>query len=196
MANNNEQEAEIEETLDLPETKEGEEDLTDWKAEAQKLRDKAMVSKERAKSLRDKLAEKDAAIAALAGTKKPEPSKTGELDETQLDYLDVKGISEAEDIKVIEDIVKKTGMTVRQTLKDDYVLKKLEANKAARDVKDATPSATKRSGGSQSNDLETALAKYTAAGYSPDALPTDFKLRLAVVNAVANATKTNKPSWH
>jgi hypothetical protein len=187
---------EVEETFDLPaEPAEGEEDTTDWKAETQKLRDKAIAQRERTKSYKAKLAEKDAAIAALAG-KKPEPSKTGELDETQLDYLDVKGVSEAEDIKVIEDIVKKTGMTVRQALKDDYVLKKLEANKAARDVKDATPSGTKRSGGSQANDLETALAKYTQSGYSPDALPADFKLRLAVVNAVANATKTNKPSWH
>lgn len=186
----------VEETLDLPAMEEGEEDSTDWKAEAKKLQDKAIAQRERTKTLKQQLKDKETAIAALAGTKKPESSTTGELDEAQLDYLDVKGISDADDIKVIEDIVKKTGMTVRQALKDDYVSAKLEANKAAREVKDATPSATKRSSSGGGNDLETAIAKYTQANYSPDALPTDFKLRAAVVNAVANATKTNKPSWH
>lgn len=191
----NESNDEVEETLDLPEVEEGEEDTTDWKGEAQKLRDKAIAQRERTKSLKQQLKDKETAIAALAG-KKPEPSKTGELDETALGYLDLKGISEAEDIKVIEGLIKKTGMTVREALKDDYVQSKLTANKAAREVKDATPSSTKRTGSSGGSDLATAIAKYEQSGYSPDTLPTDFKLRAAVVNAVANATKTNKPAWH
>lgn len=121
-----------------------------------------------------------------------EKQNTGELDETQLDYLDLKGISETEDIKVIEDIVKKTGMTIRQALKDDYVVGKLDKNKANREVKDATPSASKRSGGSQTNDLATAIAKYDANGTLPD----DFALRSAVINAKVEASNTNKPAWH
>lgn len=189
---------EAEEILDLPaEVAEGEEDLTDWKAEAKKLQDKAIRQRESTKTLKQKLKDKETAIEALAGTKKAEPTKTGELDETQLDYLDLKGINDADDIKVIENIIKKTGVTVREALKDEYVQSKLASNKAAREVKEATPSSSKRgSSGNQGTDLATALAKYEAAGYSPDALPTDFTLRKAVVNAVANATKTNKPSWH
>lgn len=188
---------EVEEPLELPaEPADGEEDTTDWKAEAQKLQNKAIAQREKTKSFKAKLAEKDAAIAALAGNKKAEPTQTGELDETQLDYLDVKGISEPDDIKIIESIVKRTGMTVRQALKDEYVVSKLEANKAQREVKEATPSSTKRGAGTGGNDLATALAKYEQAGYSPDALPTDFKLRIAVVNAVSQATKSNKPAWH
>lgn len=192
----NEESTEVEETLDLPELKEGEEDTTDWKAEAKKLQDKAIAQRERTKTLKQQLKDKETAIATLAGTKKADTSKTDGLDETALDYLDLKGISESEDIKAIESIIKKTGMTVREALKDEYVVAKLDANKKAREVKEATPSATKRTGNSGGNDLATAIAKYEQSGYSPDTLPTDFKLRLAVVNAVATATKTNKPSWH
>lgn len=125
---------------------------------------------------------------------KTAPSKTetkAELDETQLDYLDLKGITESEDITIIENIVKKTGMTVRQALKDDYVLSKLDANKADRDVKSATPSSTKR-GGSQTNDVASALAKFDQTGELPD----DFTLRSEVINATVERNNTNKPSWH
>ena len=115
----------------------------------------------------------------------------GDLDETQLDYLDLKGIGESEDIKVIEDIVKKTGMTVRQALKDEYVQSKLNTNKQAREVRGATPSATKR-GGNQSNDIASAIAKFEQTGE----LPTDFTLRSAVVNATVSKSNSNKPSWH
>lgn len=118
-------------------------------------------------------------------------AKTGELDETQLDYLDLKGITDNEDIDVIQSIVKKTGMTVRQALKDDYVLKKLEANKAQREVKGATPSSTKR-GGNNSGELASALAKFEATGELPD----DFALRSAVVNAKVDSSNGNKPAWH
>lgn len=190
METENEQTVELEETLDLPEVNEGEEDTTDWKAEAQKLREKAIKQREATKSFKQKLADKDKAIEALAG-RKPDQSKTGELDETQLDYLDVKGISEPEDIKVIESIVKKTGMTVRQALKDEYVLSKIEANKAQREVKDATPSSTKR-GGNQSNDLSSALARFEQTGE----LPTDYALKTAVINATVDKSNSNKPSWH
>ena len=191
-----EEEEVVEESLDLPKVVEGEEDTTDWKAEAQKLRDKAIAQRERTKTLKLKLADKEKAIEALAtGSKKAEPSKTGELDETQLDYLDLKGVSEAEDVKIIEDIVKKTGMTVRQALKDDYVQAKLTANKGQREVKDATPSGTKRSGNSGGTDIATAIAKYEQANYDPASLPDNFALRSAVINAITAKTDPNRPAW-
>lgn len=190
MEKNEEVELEVEETLDLPEeVEEGEEDSTDWKAEAKKLQNKAISQREKTKGLKQKLADKDKAIEALAGTKAPVTA--GDLDETQLDYLDLKGIGESEDIKVIEDIVKKTGMTVRQALKDEYVQSKLNTNKQAREVRGATPSATKR-GGNQSNDIASAIAKFEQTGE----LPTDFTLRSAVVNATVSKSNSNKPSWH
>lgn len=193
MATENEAGVEIEETLELPEVVEGEEDTTDYKEEALKLRDKAIAQRERTKAIKKERDEAKKALETLSKVKGDEPSKskTGELDETQLDYLDLKGFTEADDIKIIERHVQRTGETVRQALKDEYVLSKLEANKAHREVKDATPSGTKR-GGNQSNDLASALAKFEQTGE----LPTDFTLRSAVVNAKVDKSNSNKPAWH
>lgn len=184
----NEVHEEVEETLDLPETEEGEEDATDWKAEAQKLRDKAIAQRERTKSLKQQLAEAKTAKAESVSSKQ----STGELDETTLDYLDLKGITEPEDLKIIENIVKKTGMSVRNALKDEYVTSKLAANKANREVKGATPSSTRRSGAG-TDSVEVAVARYKASGYKD--LPSDFKLRSAVVNAIEAETDANRPPW-
>lgn len=194
MQTNEPEAAEVEETLDLPEVEEGQEDTTDWKAEAQKLRDKAIAQRATTKSLKDQLKEAKAAVESVKAPKQTQdPSKADGLDETALDYLDVKGISEDEDIKVIESIVKKTGMTVRQALKDDFVQAKLTANKAQRDVKAATPSSTKHAGAGQGNELQAAIAKYEQSGYKD--LPKDFALRSQVVNAIADKLNPNKPAW-
>ena len=57
MADENQKNEEVEETLDLPEVQEGEEDTTDWKSEAQKLREKAIAQRERTKALKEQLKE-------------------------------------------------------------------------------------------------------------------------------------------
>jgi hypothetical protein len=193
----NEGTVEVEENLDLPEVVEGEEDTTDWKAEAQKLREKAIAQRERTKALKGELKEAKAKAESTPAPKTTQnASKADGLDETALDYLDVKGVTDTQDIKVVEDIVKKTGMTVREALKDDYVVAKLAANKAARDVKDAMPSGTKRSGGNQGVDLSSAVARYEASGYDAKTLPDDYVSRTAIINAVAAKHGTNKPAWH
>lgn len=185
-------EVEVEENLDLPEVEEGEEDTTDWKAEAQKLRDKAISQRERTKSLKKDLADARKAVGVVAGSKEtPSQPKTGDLDETQLDYLDLKGITESEDIDVIQKVIQKTGQTVREALKDDYVVAKLNALKQEREVKGATPSATRR-GGDQSSDVASAIAKFEATGV----LPADFELASKVTDAIVERGNTNKPSWH
>ena len=135
-------------------------------------------------------------VKAVKAELKPEEkvvpqSKTGELDDNALDYLDLKGVTESEDIKIIEDIVKKTGMTVRQALKDDYVVAKLETNKKAREVANATPSATKRGSGSSAQDVDSAITKFELTGE----LPADYELRSAVVNKMEEKTNKSLPSW-
>jgi hypothetical protein len=193
METENQEVEEKDENLELPpDPKEGEEDTTNWKEEALKLRDKAISQRERTKAIKQELKKaKDAVDVITASKKEPIPAKTGELDETTLDYLDLKGINEAEDIKIVEDVVKKTGMTVRQVLKDEYVQTKLTANKAKREVKDATPSRTNR-GGSQQSDVAAEIAKFEQTGKLPD----DFALKSAVINAIVDKANTNKPSWH
>jgi len=150
--------------------------VTDWEAEAKKARGIAA-------RLRTKLVK--------ATEKKVEPQAKSELDDSQLDYLDLKGITDPDEIEVIQKIVTKTGQTVRQALKDDYVVTKLEALRKDKEVKNATPSATKR-GGSQTNDLATALARFDQTGE----LPSDFGLKSQVVNAIEERSSTNKPAWH
>lgn len=183
-------EAEVEETLDLPVVNEGEDDTTDWKAEAQKLQNKAISQRERTKTLKKELADARKATEIVAGSKPSQP-KTGELDETQLDYLDIKGITESEDIAVIQKVIQKTGQTVREALKDEYVVAKLTSLKAEREVKSATPGSTRRSG-NQTGDIASAVAKFEATGVLPD----DFELASKVTDAVATKGNRNKPSWH
>ena len=191
MENEN-QPAEVEETLDLPEVAEGEEDTTDWKAEAQKLRDKAISQRERTRMLKREVAEAKAEAKKLAETTKSTPNspKTGELDDTVLDYFDVKGYTESDELDVFKNIMQKTGMSAREVLKDEYALAKVKAIRDARAVKDAITSATKRGGG-QTNDLERAISDFEKTGKLPD----DFEFRTKVVNAIANKDDVSKPRW-
>lgn len=117
-------------------------------------------------------------------------AKTGELSETQLDYLDLKGVTEEADIDVIQKVMQRTGQTVRQALGDDYVISKLAANKAKREVLDATPSGTRRAGG-QSSDVGAALAKFKETGV----LPEDRELADKVVDSMTKAGNDRLPPW-
>lgn len=193
MEPNEPEAAEVEETLDLPEVEEGEEDTTDWKGEAQKLREKAIAQRERTKAKNQRIAELEKAVEAVAATKKaPTPPKTGELDETQLDYLDLKGISDQDEIDLIQNVMQRTGQTVRNALKDDYIQDKLAKLRADKQVQEATPSSTRRSGQSAGSSLELDVAKYEQSGKLPD----DFERRSAVINAKVEKENTNKPAWH
>ena len=181
----------VEENLELPTVEEGEEDSTDYKAEALKLRDKAIAQRERTKALKKELADTKKAVEIAAGiTKEPTPVKTDELSETQLDYLDLKGVSDADDIAVIHKVMQRTGMTVRQALGDEYVTQKLAANKAKRDVQAAIPGNTKRAGG-QVGDIASAVAKFKDTGQ----LPEDRELANAVVDSVAKSGNDRLPPW-
>lgn len=121
----------------------------------------------------------------------PSKKNTGELDDTQLDYLDLKGISDQDDIDLIQKVMTKTGQSLREVLKDDYVQSKLEAAKQERAVKDATPSGTKR-GGNQQSDASAIIARFEATGEMPD----DFASREKVVEYLVKKDHHNAPSWH
>jgi hypothetical protein len=125
-----------------------------------------------------------------SGETKATQNTANELNDAQLNYLDVKGVYEPEDISIVETFVQKTGKTVREALRDDYVTSKLQSNKTAREVQEAMPSGSKR-GGNSGNDLASAIAKYEATG----TLPTDFGMRSAVINAFVDKGHKNKPSW-
>ncbi len=128
------------------------------------------------------------------GITKEEPitdKKTDTLDDTQLDYLDLKGITEDEDIQIIEGVMKKTGKTLREVLKDDYVTTRLEANKKERTTLYATPSSTKRGSGASEPNLDALVAKYERTRE----LPTDFELRSKVINALTAKDNVHVPAY-
>lgn len=178
----------VEETLDLPpESGEGEEDTTDWKAEAKKLQEKAIKQRETTKELKAKLKE----LTPKEKAEVKQEAKTGELDDTQLDYLDLKGISEDEDIAVIKNIMKKTGQTVREALKDDYVVAKLKDLKVARDVKTATPTATKRSGQQTTDNVDYWFQKYESSGELPKGMPAGMAAKLVSRRAAQDDAHRN-----
>lgn len=180
----------IEETDELEELNLDEDtvetDTTDWKAEAEK-------AKAIARRYKTKL--EKATKAPKVEEKTSEPVKkeatTGALDENALDFLDLKGITDQDEIDLIETVIAKTGQTVRQVLKDEYVSSKLDSMRAQRALKDAMPSNTKRGGGTTDN-LEAAIAKFEKTGE----LPTDFEMRTKVVDGFVSKSNSNKPSWH
>ena len=160
--------------------------VTDWEAEAKKARGIAQRLKTKLTKATEKKVEK---VEPKVEPVKKEPN-TGELDETALDFLDLKGFTEDEDITLIENIVAKTGQTVRQVLKDEYVVSKLETNKVAREAKKGTPERIKR-GGAQGDTFDTDMAKYESTKEYPD----DFERRSKVVNALEAKESFKIPSY-
>lgn len=121
---------------------------------------------------------------------KQESKPTGKLDETQLDYLDLKGISEAEDIQVIEMVMKNTGKSLRDTLKDGYVLSTLDQNRGARTVRGAIPGASKRAG-VEGSSVDLYVNKFQSTGQ----LPKDFETASKVVDAITAQSSDRRPRW-
>lgn len=171
----------IESEIEAQESESAEEkDTTDWKAKYEET--VGRLKRAETKLEKSKIDQK---------VEKKLQEKAGELDETQLDYLDLKGVTDSDEIEVIQKVIAKTGMTVRQALKDDYVVNRLEAIRAEKAVSRATPSSTKRGGSSQGTDVAAALAKYEQTGE----LPADFELRSAVVNRLEAKTNVTVPAW-
>ena len=105
------------------------------------------------------------------------PAKKG-LDDTQLDYLDLKGITEQEDVDLIQSVMEKTGKSLRDTLKDPYVASSLDAAKKERAVLAATPSGTKRPGQSVIDDVDFWYSKYSQKWELPANLPKGMAAKL------------------
>ena len=133
----------------------------------------------------------------LGVTEQPKPvekttvSKTGELDETQLGFLDLKGITDDEEIDVIQKVMRNTGQTLRQALKDDYVVSKLAALRENKERQDATPSNNHRSGGQPSNDVDYWVAKAEQSGE----LPKDPELKMKVLDRISKGDDLRTPPW-
>lgn len=174
------QELEATET-EVEESIEDSDDPAVLKARIKKLEEKAIAARERTRLIR---AEK----AKLEAKQEKTP---GDLDTASYAYLAAKGIEDDEDIQFIHNRMTKWDMSLREVLKDEDVQSKLKAMKIEREVKAATPGATKRTSSGNIDNVDYWLAKYEQTGE----LPTDFALRSAVVNAKVDRENTNKPAW-
>jgi len=118
-------------------------------------------------------------------------SKTGELQDAQLDFFELKGYSDEAEIDVLKNIMKRTGMSHREVIKDEYALAKIKSIRDENAVKAATPSGSKRSSQGQTDDVAYWVEKNERTGE----WPTDFKLKAKIVEAKERKAGVNAPSW-
>jgi len=175
---------EVEEALDLPETKEGEEDTTDWKAEAQKLREKAIRQRERTKELKAQLKSLTPEKKADASpeTKESRESKSSDLDNGQKALLVAYGVKGADELALAKSWMQRTGDDIDVMISDDIFTAKLQALRVAKASQEALPSNTKRTGQSYAKDsVEYNLQKYESGEVQLADMP--FAIRSKVLAA-------------
>jgi hypothetical protein len=178
MENTNEGEVEVvaeEEVVEQVEATEPEAE-TDWKAKFEEAQGKL-------KRVETKLSKAKEVVV----------EKKADLDETQLEYLDLKGVRDDEEIELVKGVMKKTGMTLRAALHDDYTQTKLAVLRKDRERLDATPGATRRAGGTAVNTVDYWVARHEQSGGKD--LPKDFTLRAEVINRLVDRDSGNKPAW-
>ncbi len=152
----------VEETLDLPEaTDEGEEETTDWKAEAQKLQQKAIRQREKTKELKAKLAEKQVVEDKAVKTS---DSKPIDFDYGQKAFLKSYGIDGADERELVKTFMTRTGEDLDTVINDDILQAKLKSLRDAKVAKEAVPASSGRSAPTQGNKLDYWLAKYQTSG--------------------------------
>lgn len=169
------------EIVEHDEATDEEKDTTDWKQKHDEL--SARLKRAETKLEKVKVEKKADAIVEKR-------SQSGELDDAVRDFFDLKGYSDDE-MEVFHNIMKRTGMSHREVLKDEYAVSKVTSMRKEKEVKDATPSSTRRSGGQSSNDVDYWVAKAEQTGE----LPKDFELKQKVVAKITSRGDTSLPPW-
>jgi hypothetical protein len=176
-----ENQPEVEEIQDLPETEEGEEDTTDWKALA--LKNQGI-----AKRLKTKLDKsKEEIRPEVKPEKEPEKliKKEG-FDYAEKAYLKTSDVLQDE-FPLVQEIMASTGKTLDEVLESKYFRAEQKELREAKASAEAIPTGTRRSGQSAKNEVEYWLAK----GQLP---PADQpELRQKYVNAKLKAETSGNP---
>jgi len=180
MTNENE-DVVVEEIDELPEVEEGQDDTTDYKAEAQKFQGIAKRYQTKLKKLSEKPAEQS---VEKATTEQPKP-KSDELDYGQKAFLVANDIKAQDEIKLVQAVMKDTGKSLEQVLESKYFQAEIKEMREKKQTDDATPSKSNRSNNSAKNDVEYWIAK--------GELPDDVELRRKVVNARIDRDSKKNP---
>ena len=141
-------------------------DATDWKAKALELKG---IAKRRATQLakaKEKLASNPEKKPDAPEPKEITPKKSDEFDDGQLAYLSTKGIESDEDLEFTKGELKKSGVTLRELMSNEYFQSKVKTRKDATAALEATPN-SKRSRGGADDTVEFHYAKYQSTGKLP-----------------------------
>lgn len=149
---------------------EGTKEASEEPEEKESLEDKEARLSRQLKQIRKKMGKEE-------GPAPKSKKQSDEFDEAQLAYLAVKGIESDEDIDFAKDMQKRTGLPLRELVKDDYFTTKLNARKEARTIAEATPSNSKRGTGRTNDPFDVEYANYQKTGK----LPTDRKMAERVI---------------
>lgn len=147
----------VDEVAELPEVVEGDEDLTDWKAEALKqqgiakrFKTKLEKAKEAAKEVKPDL---------------PIENKPSDLTDGQKALFVAYGIKSKAEIALGKEVMAKLQINnVDDLVEDDYFNSRLTKLRNETIAKEAVPSNTGRSASSQGNKLDYWAAKYLSTG--------------------------------
>lgn len=91
---------------------------------------------------------------------RPAPKqKTGVLDYGQLAYLTAKGIEADDEVALVREIIRDTGKSLRDVVSSKYFQAELKELRDDKTVKEATPSASKRSSAAQRDNIDFWLTK-------------------------------------
>ena len=154
-----------EEELELPEVAEGEEDTTDWKELALKQQGINKRNKTKGKKIKEEFEEYKKNNPSKEPEKselKKEEKKSDEITLSTGDkallksYKDIKG---ADELALCENWINKYQSTLEEMLEDEVFEAKLGKLREAKKVKEATPSSSKRSVGSDNTAVDFWLNK-------------------------------------
>ncbi len=176
------QETEVEEALDLPEVEEGQEDTTDWKAEAKSLQAKAIKQRENTKALKAKIKE----LTPAEKKAEANQAQSNELDSGSKALLVAYGIKGKDEIALAQSYMQRTGEDIDAVVEDDIFQAKLSKLREAKATAQAVPSGTKRPGSTPKDDVDFWSEKYNS-GTPLNEIPENLQMK--VLNAKIDSEK-------
>lgn len=166
-------------------------DSTNWKARALELQEKAIEQRERSKKLKERLEELETKIAKLDSKTADPKEEKKDQDIGQLAFLEVRGITNQDDIAWLEKEAKETGKSINQLLGFKYIQEYLKESADNRTSATATDIETSRGGQFAKKDADYWYSRYIS-GKSPfKEIPKEFQ-REVVAKRESSESKGRK----
>lgn len=193
----NDTDTEVDKSETVEDVVEETQDTTDYKALAlekdEALKElKGRLSRAESKLERDRLKGmvEDKVEKVLS---KKEEEQTGELSNADYALLTAKGIEDDDEVELAQKYADKWKMPLRGLLKDDDFKAKLDTFRKEKEVKRATPTATKRAGQANINEVEHWLPKIQAGTAKLSDIP--YETRVKILEERERREGGNTPPW-